>query len=528
MPPPPSPSTHADGTHADGELPGSGWCSHRSTTEGLGTRERIAQLNVRQPCAGSAIDAAATVGVFVADRFGTGRFDVDLRDPFGHQEPPDRLVDAPADREQTVAPQDDEPRVTQRGGDPLATIGRLDVDLTVHEDLVVTVEGDGFLADRTEWLRHRRPGCAVRRVRVRRADDIGSSFVDRHVDVVRRRVDLAAARDHRTVGTDEHEVADRRLAERHAIPEQPETVGALRVACRDVTIALFAPMHRSEQSVGECEPTTAADTELFEVVDLGLDVGGMERRVRVHTVSVRDGTTGILGPMTTPTMLRRVLPALMVALGALLLAPATANAHTDFDYSLPTDGASVGEPLDEVTVAFTLPVTLVGNGFAVLDPQNNELAPFAVTDDDTVFRLQFDPPLAGGTVAVRYEVRAEDGHVLAGSFVFAVDAPVPTTAPPTTTAPSTAAPVDSAPEVAVTTTAPTATTSIAPAGSEAPTTSVAATPATVEAVAVAVAVADAAGDDDGGGAGVYIAIAAAVVLGAGGFLLVRSRTSGHA
>jgi methionine-rich copper-binding protein CopC len=231
--------------------------------------------------------------------------------------------------------------------------------------------------------------------------------------------------------------------------------------------------------------------------------------------------------MTSPTTLRRALPALLVAIGVLFLAPPTAYAHTDFDYSLPTDGASVGEPVDEITVAFTLPVTLVGNGFAVLDPQKNELAPFAVTDDDTVFRLQFDPPLAGGTVAVRYEVRAEDGHVLTGSFVFDVDAPVPTTAPATTTAPTTApttaAPIDSAPEVAVTTTVPTAATTIAPAGSEAAPTSVA---ATVDADVVAVA--GAADDDDGGGTGVYIAIAAAVVLGAGGFLLVRSRTSGRA
>ena len=35
----------------------------------------------------------------------------------------------------------------------------------------------------------------------------------------------------------------------------------------------------------------------------------------------------------------------------------------------PIDGASLGEPLTEVTVAFTQPVTLVGPGFEVLSPQ---------------------------------------------------------------------------------------------------------------------------------------------------------------
>ena len=106
-----------------------------------------------------------------------------------------------------------------------------------------------------------------------------------------------------------------------------------------------------------------------------------------------------------------------------------AGAHTDFDYSVPTDGASVGEPVSEVTVAFTQPVTLVGNGFEVFDPQQNVLQPFAVTDDDAVFRLQFDPPLAGGPVGVKYSVTAADGHVLSGSFSFTVSVDLP---PPTT------------------------------------------------------------------------------------------------
>lgn len=211
----------------------------------------------------------------------------------------------------------------------------------------------------------------------------------------------------------------------------------------------------------------------------------------------------------------RITVVLMIVAG-LAVAPGFAGAHTDFDYSLPTDGASVGMPVDEITVAFTLPVTLVGNGFTVLDPQNNELEPFAVTDDDTVFRLQFDPPLAGGTVAVKYEVRAEDGHVLTGNFVFAVDAPVPTTAPPTV--PPTPVPpstVSSSPSSTATATvsptdAPTTTDA-----NVAPTTPVSVTPTSVDAT-----------DGDGGsGNGMLIVIAAAVALAAGGFVLVRSRTA---
>ena len=72
----------------------------------------------------------------------------------------------------------------------------------------------------------------------------------------------------------------------------------------------------------------------------------------------------------------------------LVLAPQAASAHTEFDFSLPTNGAAVGEPVTEITVGFTEPVTLFGPGFEVLDPQGNLLQPFVVTDDNMVFRLQ--------------------------------------------------------------------------------------------------------------------------------------------
>ena len=165
---------------------------------------------------------------------------------------------------------------------------------------------------------------------------------------------------------------------------------------------------------------------------------------------------------STSSARARLLGAALVFVAATAIA-SPAGAHTDFDFSVPTDGASVGEPVSEVTVAFTLPVTLVGNGFEVLDPQANVLQPFAVTDDNTVFRLQFDPPLAGGVVGVRYTVTAEDGHTLSGGFSFtvSVDLPAPTTIaatlPPVTepepvpvgSAPASTAPADSLPAVAV-------------------------------------------------------------------------------
>ena len=114
--------------------------------------------------------------------------------------------------------------------------------------------------------------------------------------------------------------------------------------------------------------------------------------------------------------------------GALvLLLPVAAWAHTEFESSTPADQELVDSPVSEIVVAFTLPVTIVGNGFEVLDPQGNVVSPSVETDDDTTFTLVLAEPLAGGDVGVRYEVAAEDGHVLAGGFSFTITAPAITT-----------------------------------------------------------------------------------------------------
>ena len=186
------------------------------------------------------------------------------------------------------------------------------------------------------------------------------------------------------------------------------------------------------------------------------------------------------------------------------------SAHTEVDFTLPAGGTTVGEPVSEISVAFTDVVALVGNGFEVLDPQGNVVLPFVVTDDDMLYRLQLDSPLAGGPVGVRYEVTAIDGHVIEGSFTFTVAAEAPLPTQPTT-AP---APVTTAPATAVATNAPSttgaATTPPSSTSSSAPTSSV-------------TAGTGGDGSDGDSSSTAVIVVLAAVVLGAGGFLLMRSR-----
>jgi methionine-rich copper-binding protein CopC len=213
---------------------------------------------------------------------------------------------------------------------------------------------------------------------------------------------------------------------------------------------------------------------------------------------------------------RRVVVRLVAAIATLVtvflgMGTRPVGAHTDIDFTLPTDGAAVGEPVAEVTVGFTDPVTLIGPGFEVLDPQGTVLTPFVATDDDQVFRLQLDPPLAGGEAAVRYEVRAPDGHTVAGGFSFtiSVDAGSTTTAVSTTTTvvPETTA-LPGTTESAVTA-VPERTQPAAPAGDVPTTSAPAVEPET----------------DEPENSAVYLTIAAAVVTGAAVFLFIRSRAT---
>ena len=131
--------------------------------------------------------------------------------------------------------------------------------------------------------------------------------------------------------------------------------------------------------------------------------------------------------------------AFVALLAGVLAFSSPVAAHTDFESSTPADGDVVDEIVDEITIRFTAEAKPAGEGFTVLDPTGTVREPSTVTtDDDKVFVLGFDPPLAGGPIGVRWMVQAGDAHPIDGSFSFTVTAPAPTS-PPTTGAPSTTA-----------------------------------------------------------------------------------------
>lgn len=111
-------------------------------------------------------------------------------------------------------------------------------------------------------------------------------------------------------------------------------------------------------------------------------------------------------------------------------------AHTDVESISPADDSVVDGPVDEVVIVFKRAVTETTAGFEVLTEAGDQPVPVVLTDDARRHVLRFDPPLSDGEVAVRYEVRAEDGHTISGGFRFTVIGPpagaVPVTIPPTT------------------------------------------------------------------------------------------------
>jgi len=130
-----------------------------------------------------------------------------------------------------------------------------------------------------------------------------------------------------------------------------------------------------------------------------------------------------------------IVAAFALSLIGALASGTTVSAHTAFAGSTPADGATLDVPVSEIVVEFTNVAEPAGDGFVVLDPDGVIRNPTVTTDDDKVFRLAFDTPLTGGTVGVRWSVRAGDAHPIEGSFSFLVtaEAAAPATTPPVET-----------------------------------------------------------------------------------------------
>lgn len=124
--------------------------------------------------------------------------------------------------------------------------------------------------------------------------------------------------------------------------------------------------------------------------------------------------------------LTKMLAAISVVVGILVLSMSPALAHAAFESSSPEDGAELAEVVAEVELTFAGVADPAGEGFVVLDGDGTVRAPTTVsTEDQLTYLLTFDPPLSGGEVGVRWSVAAPDAHPIDGSFTFTANAELP-------------------------------------------------------------------------------------------------------
>ncbi|MFO6453251.1 MULTISPECIES: copper resistance CopC/CopD family protein [unclassified Aeromicrobium] len=125
-----------------------------------------------------------------------------------------------------------------------------------------------------------------------------------------------------------------------------------------------------------------------------------------------------------PRTRRARLAALLSGLLLLLAWPTAAFGHATPIGSNPSDGQVLTSSPGELTVSFTEPVTLAGNGNAVLDA-TGEVEPAEFSVRDSVLTIRPDQPLPTGTHVVTWRVVSADSHPVTGGFTFAVGQETP-------------------------------------------------------------------------------------------------------
>ena len=134
----------------------------------------------------------------------------------------------------------------------------------VVEDGVVVVERAHVLGDRVEQAAQRRPGAPVGGVGVGGGDHVGPGRVHLGVDGEGGPVDLAGALDNVAVLVDQQEVGHLDVPEVHGERVDPEVVGQLGVAGRDVAGHALVEAELGEQPEAGRQPLLPMETLVLD------------------------------------------------------------------------------------------------------------------------------------------------------------------------------------------------------------------------------------------------------------------------
>jgi copper transport protein len=120
-----------------------------------------------------------------------------------------------------------------------------------------------------------------------------------------------------------------------------------------------------------------------------------------------------------PVVIRAAVGVLAALVLALWCAP-SATAHTRLESSAPAAGSTSDTPVTEVTLRFTLPVSLLGEGIVIDGPEGAVVADVAAAGDGLVLVATPSEALTAGDYTVTWTAAAQDGHPLDGTFGFTV------------------------------------------------------------------------------------------------------------
>ena len=136
------------------------------------------------------------------------------------------------------------------------------------------------------------------------------------------------------------------------------------------------------------------------------------------------------------TALARMLTAVLLILGVIVVSVSPASAHTVLTASDPTDGASLSTGPDRVSATFNEELQTAFAAMTVVGPDGNLWSSGEPEVRGAVAGVAVRPLGPSGKYTVNYRVTSGDGHVVSGSWSFTVT--VPSTGSPGPTVSTTA------------------------------------------------------------------------------------------
>ncbi|MFD6445066.1 copper resistance protein CopC [Promicromonospora sp. NPDC060204] len=130
-------------------------------------------------------------------------------------------------------------------------------------------------------------------------------------------------------------------------------------------------------------------------------------------------------PRAVRTGAAATLLALLASLVLTLCCAPPAAAHTRLESSVPAAGSTTQTAVTEVTLRFTLPVSLLGDGVVIEGPDGVVPAGVAPAEDGLALVATPAAALAPGPYTVTWTAAAQDGHPLEGTFGFTVAGTAP-------------------------------------------------------------------------------------------------------